>query len=186
MHENETHKSREKAEPILLSANQIAAIKNQPNTYTGRHDKLLVCLVLDHGLRVDELALLKRSDFSLEGGTVTFDRPRKGQRETHNLTDETLEAARNYFATDATGYGNIWRTNGKGRSSLSEHGLSPRDLMKRVRSLGKNIGIENLSPYDLRHTWRQTVHMQHFWVQTTTNIFNGLLVLTPKRQMQNL
>jgi len=179
----EIHESREKAQLILLDADQIAAIKSQPDTPTGRHDKLLICLALDHGLGVDELALLQRSDFHLEVGTVTFDRPRTGRRETHNLTDETLEAARNYFTTDAPGYGNIWRTSINGRPSLSEYGMSSRDITKRIRSLGKKIGIDNLSPYDLRHTWQKTVHIQHFWVHTTTNIFNGLLVLTPKPQI---
>ena len=179
----ETHKSREKAEPILLNADQIAAIKNQPDTPIGRQDRLLVCLAIDHGLRVDELALLQRSDFHLEGGTVTFDRPMTGQREMHNLTDEALKAARKYFAADVPGYGNIWRTSGKVHPSLSEYGMSSRDIIKRIRLLGEKIGIDNLSPYDLRHTWMQTIHMQHLWVHTATNIFNGLLVLTPKPQM---
>ena len=176
----ETRTSREKAEPILLDAEQIAAIKDQPDTPTGRHDRLLICLALNHGLQVSELALLERGDFNLEDGTMTFERPGTGYREMHKLTDETLKAARNYIAADAPKYGNIWRT------SLLKHGMSSGEIIKRIGLLGKVIGIDNLTPNDLRHTWAQAFHMQPFWVDTATNIFNGLLVLTPKPRIQSL
>ena len=143
----ETPIDYKKAEPILLDAAKINALKNQPDNPKGRHDKLLVCLALNHGLRVSELALLQRSDFYLAGGTLTFDRPKTGHRETHQLTDETLEAAKKYFADDAPGFGNIWRT------SLSEQGMWTRAISERIGVLGRRIGIDNLSPQDLRHTW---------------------------------
>ena len=93
----ETPKSRKKAKPILLDGDQIAAIKDQPDTPKGWRDKLLIGLALDHGLRDIELALLQRHDFYLEAGTVTFDRPQTGQRATFKLSDYTLEAAKVYF-----------------------------------------------------------------------------------------
>jgi len=142
----ETRKDK-KAELFLLNADQITAIKEQPDTPKGRRDKLLVCLALDHGLRVSELAILQRSDFYLAAGTMTFDRSETGYRETHKLSDETVEAARKYFAGDAPGFGNIWR------SSLSAQGMSARTISKRIKALGKRIAIDNLSPHDLRHTW---------------------------------
>lgn len=142
----ETQKD-EKTKFILLEADQIIAIKDQPDTPTGRRDKLLVCLALDHGLRVSELALLQRSDFYLTAGSLIFDRAETGYRETHKLSDETVEAARKYFAADVVGFGNIWRT------SLSDQGMWTRAIIKRIRALGKKIAIDNLSPHDLRHTW---------------------------------
>lgn len=143
----ETRKGRKKAELILLTADQIAAIKDQPDTPKGRRDMLLVCLALDHGLRVSELALLQRSDFYLEAGTVTFDRPNTGQRNTIKLSDETVESARKYFVTDMPGFGNIWRPN------LSGMDMSTKTISRRIKALGKKIAIDNLSPNDLRHTW---------------------------------
>jgi integrase len=143
----ETRKGRRKGELILLDADQVTAIKDQPDTPIGRRDKLLVCLALDHGLRVSELALLQRSDFYLAAGTVTFDRSETGLRDTHKLSDETLEAARKYFAADAPGFGNIWRP------SLSGQSMSTGAISRRIRALGKRIAIDNLSPHDLRHTW---------------------------------
>jgi integrase len=143
----ETHKYRKKAELILLDADQVTALKDQPDTPRGWRDKLLVCLALDHGLRVCELAVLQRSDFYLAAGTVTFDRSETGHRDTHKLSDDTLEAARKYFAEDTPGFGNVWRP------SLSGQGMSTRAISRHIRALGKRIAIDNLSPHDLRHTW---------------------------------
>jgi integrase len=143
----EIREGLKKAEPILLDTDQITAIKNQPDTPRGRRDKLLVCLALDHGLRVSELAILQRSDFYLEDGTLTFDRPKTGQSVTLKLSDETVEAARRYFDGDAPGFGNVWRP------SLSGQSVSTGTISKHIRALGKRIGIDNLAPDDLRHTW---------------------------------
>jgi len=108
---------------------------------------LMVCLALDHGLRVNELALLRRSDFNLEAGSMTFERPQIGQRATLKLSDQTLEAARNYFGTDAPGYDSVWLPGFPGIDELN--GM----IHKRIRAFGERIGIETLSPADLRHTW---------------------------------
>ena len=145
--ETQGGRSRKKAEPILLDADQIAAIKDQPDTPVGRRDKLLVCLALDHGLRLSELVILQRNAFYLEAGTMTFDRPETGYSATLKLSDETLEAARKYFGGNAPGFGNVWQPN------LSRQSVSPGMISKRIRELGKRIGIDNLSPDDLRHTW---------------------------------
>jgi integrase len=130
----EIREGLKKAEPILLDTDQITAIKNQPDTPRGRRDKLLVCLALDHGLRVSELAILQR-------------RPNTGQSVTLKLSDETVEAARRYFDGDAPGFGNVWRP------SLSGQSVSTGTISKHIRALGKRIGIDNLAPDDLRHTW---------------------------------
>lgn len=143
----EIREGRKKDKPILLDIDQITAIKNQPDTPEGRRDKLLVCLALDHGLRVGELAILQRSDFYPDAGTVTFDRPETGYRATLRLSDETIEAARKYFGGDVPGFGNVWRP------SLSGQNVSNETISKRIRALGKRIAIDNLSPNDLRHTW---------------------------------
>ncbi len=146
----EIREGREKAELILLDIDQITAIKDQPDTPEGRRDKLLICLALDHGLRVSELAILQRGDFYLEAGTLTFDRPKTGQSVTLKLSDETVNAARKYFGGNDPGFGNLWRP------SLSGQSVSTRTIGKRIRVLGKRIAIDNLSPDDLRHTWATT------------------------------
>ena len=141
----ETRKGRKKGERILLDDDQATAIKDQPDTPAGRRDKLLVCLALDHGLRVSELASLQRSDFDLAAGTVTFDRSETVRRDTHNLSQDTLEAARNYFAADIPGFGSIWRPGHAGQDT------STRAISRRIRALGKRIAIDNLSPRSKAH-----------------------------------
>ncbi len=40
-----------KAQPVSLTPAQAALLKGQPETAQGRRDALLMCLLLDHGLR---------------------------------------------------------------------------------------------------------------------------------------
>lgn len=142
-----THQGRKTTELIYLDENQVRAIKDQPDTARGRRDALLVCLALDHGLRVGELASLQAGDFQLAAGTLTFYRSETGRRDTHKLSEDTLEAARRYFAAGSPGIGSAW---GPGPSG---QGVSTTAISRRIRALGKRIAIENLSPQDLRHTW---------------------------------
>jgi integrase len=52
-----------KAEVVSLTREQAASLKTQPDTPQGRRDALLMCLLLDHGLRCGEVASLQVSDF---------------------------------------------------------------------------------------------------------------------------
>ncbi|MCC6147229.1 MAG: hypothetical protein IT308_06635, partial [Anaerolineaceae bacterium] len=45
-----------KAAPVLITTEQAKKLKVQPPTPQGRRDALIVCFLLDHGLRVGELA----------------------------------------------------------------------------------------------------------------------------------
>src|ERR1700746_1528975 len=45
-------KGKKKAEPVVISKDQATQLKQQqPDTPQGRRDALLMCLLLDHGLR---------------------------------------------------------------------------------------------------------------------------------------
>ena len=63
-----TRKGVKKAEAVSLDKAQVRALKTQPDTPQGRRDALLMCLLLDHGLRVGELAVLKVTAFDLPQG----------------------------------------------------------------------------------------------------------------------
>ena len=68
-----TRVGHKKAEHVSISSNQAARLKiEHPNTPNGRRDALLMCLLLDHGLRVGEVAGLKVKDFDLEAGKMVF------------------------------------------------------------------------------------------------------------------
>jgi integrase len=90
-----------KAAWVVLSKEQAAMLKAQPDTPQGRRDSLLMCLLLDHGLRCGEVAALEVSALDLQGGLMTFYRQKVDKVQTHRLTADTLTAARAYFANDA-------------------------------------------------------------------------------------
>jgi integrase len=155
----ETRKGNKKAAAVSLSPQQTWQLKAQPDTPQGRRDAVLMCLLLDHGLRVGEVARLAVTDFDLKAGALTFYRPKVDKTQTHRLTPQTLRAARTYFGHDAPARGSIWRASASkqaGREAartLTAQGITERALTKRVRVLGQAIGIDGLSAHDCRHYW---------------------------------
>lgn len=61
--------------PIVLSQEEIKALKNAPNTRypTGLRDKAIIYLALNTGLRVDEIINLKPENIHLKAKTITLD-----------------------------------------------------------------------------------------------------------------
>lgn len=152
----QTRTGAKKAEAVIIPADIADAIKQQPDTPQGRRDALLMCLLLEHGLRVGEVAILTRSNFDLKAGTFTFKRPKVSIEQTHELTKATRRAAIAYLSQDAPAEGILWRKSHKGTSHLSGQ-LSAisaeRALTKRVELLGRKAGIDGLSAHDCRHFW---------------------------------
>jgi integrase len=140
-----------KAQPVGLTRSEAATLKRRPNTPQGRRDALLMCLLLDHGLRCGEVAGLKTQDFDLAAGMMTFYRPKVDKIQTHRLSEDTLRAARAYLG-DAPETGSLWRRSRKD-GQLHQPGLSVQAITARVRELGQSISIEGLSAHDCRHHW---------------------------------
>ena len=67
-----TRKGAKKAQPVSLTPEQAARLKAQPDTPQGRRDALLLCLLLDHGLRVGEVAGLAVQGLRSGRGRVAF------------------------------------------------------------------------------------------------------------------
>lgn len=142
-----------KADHTKISKEQADQLKQHPDSPQGRRDAVLMCLLLDHGLRCGEVALLQVSHFNLKDGTMTFYRPKVDKTQTHQLTPDTLKALRAYFNSgDATPTGYLLRGSRKG-GKLTEAGMSERAITARVKELGEQIGIDTLSAHDLRHYW---------------------------------
>jgi integrase len=152
-------RSNKKAQPVTLSKTQAAALKTQPDTPQGRRDALIMALLLDHGLRVGELARLAVADFDLKAGELHFYRPKVDKVQTHRLTPDTLRAARAYLGQDAPALGVIWRASaskrdGKDkRGELTTQGISARAITERVNDLGARAGLVDLRAHDCRHYW---------------------------------
>jgi integrase len=153
-----TRIGHKKEAPVRLTPTQARTLKSQPDTPQGRRDALLMCLLLDHSLRVGEVVRLEAADFDLERGELRFYRPKVDIVQTHQLTSDTWRTARAYFRLDAPKSGRILlgsRKNGR----LTKKPLSIRAIKKRVASLCRTqLNIENdedaeLSPHDCRHYW---------------------------------
>jgi integrase len=148
-------KGAKKAEAVTIPEDIAQVLKAQPGTTgQGRRDALIMCLLLDHGLRVSEIAILTRQAFDMKAGTFTFYRPKVNKTQTHTLTADTRNAARAYFRYDAPADGILWRKSHKGTGKLGaqlSETSATRALTKRVELLGRHAGIEGLSAHDARH-----------------------------------
>ncbi|MCX6055227.1 MAG: tyrosine-type recombinase/integrase [Chloroflexi bacterium] len=142
-----------KSTPIKLDLDQAKKLKDQPDTPQGRRDTFLLCLLLDHGLRVGEVAALAASDFSIEEQQLRFFHPKVNKEQIHKLSTDTLNALRNYqLHGDMPQKGLVLRRSKKNQE-LGEAGMSERAITGRVATLGEKIGISGLSAHDCRHFW---------------------------------
>lgn len=162
-----TRRSTKKRKATLVDEATDNALKQPRNSSSQAYrDALLMCLLLDHGLRASEVALLKVSDIDLESGEMRFHRPKvKGTAHewtTHKLTPATREVASYYMGTlypptllpDGPLILATTRRlkNGQGGHLLGE-GLNRVRLSERAAWLGKQLGIsKKLSAHDCRHT----------------------------------
>jgi len=150
-----------KATPVLLTAEQARLLKDQPDSPQGRRDRLLMCLLLDHGLRVGEVAALVVEELDLPAGMLRFYRPKVGKEQVHRLSPDTLKAAQAYaLAGDMLASGPLLRQSQHGSlkssdqpAKLAQAGMGERSLTQRVRLLGERLGVSGLSAHDCRHYW---------------------------------
>ena len=143
-----------KSAAVGLTLDQARRLK-RPTDTTGQaaRDSLIMCLLLDHGLRVGELAGLTVEALDLDAGQMTFYRPKVDKTQTHNLTAATLTAARRYLAMRPTiAGGGVWVASDR-RGRLLARPMSGRAISKRVGLLGLDVGAVGLSPHDCRHYW---------------------------------
>lgn len=151
-----TRRGDKKADAVSITPAQAKRLKKQPDNPQGRRDAVLMALLLDHGLRVSEVAGLRVTDVDLARGTLTFYRPKVDMTQTHKLTRASKSALRAYIeAGDAPAIGPLLRASASAQR-LTHAGVSTRNLSERVRYLGSLAGIEGLSAHDLRHYWATT------------------------------
>lgn len=144
-----------KASPVTLSLEQIERLKSQPmDSPQGCRDGLMFCLLLDHGLRVGEVAQLKRQALDVENGVIRFYRSKVGKTQIHRLSRDTMRIAiiyLRYWNEQPAETALLLRVERNGQ--LGKRGISTRGIAQRVSALGEKIGIQGLSPHDCRHAW---------------------------------
>jgi integrase len=126
-----------------------------PETPQGRRDRLLMCILLDLGLRAGEASALTVGGLDLTAETIRVNRKKVGKQQTHRLTEDILDildliiAAQELLPkpTDAL----IRRSYNDGR--LGMQGMGPVTLSRRVHFIASQHGIEGLTAHDCRHFW---------------------------------
>ncbi|HWQ47194.1 MAG TPA: site-specific integrase [Longilinea sp.] len=142
-----------KETPVHISPEQARALKNQPPTPQGCRDGLLLCLLLDHGLRAGEAAGLGVDQVDLEEGTLRFYRPKVAKEQTHRLTQDTLAALHAYAACGGLEPGKPLLRRILKNEQFGQHSMTTRGISLRVELLGDLLGLEHLSAHDCRHFW---------------------------------
>lgn len=147
-----TRLSERKIQPTRVNVETIARLKRQPDTLQGWRDALLICLLGDHGLRIGEIAPLTVEAFDLVEGTFTFYRPKVDKTQIHRMTQATYRTLIAYQKRGGPTSGPLWISTHKGGGQVPGR-WSVRAMQDRIAFLGKKIGIDKLSPHDLRHAW---------------------------------
>ena len=149
----ESHRGTKAAHTVTISDTEARALKTHPDTPQGRRDALLMCLLLEHGLRESEAVGLTVDGVDLTAKTIGFYRPKTGENATQEMTPATLRAMRAWFDSgDVPAMGPILRASRKG-GALADHAMSMSAIRSRVRALGERVGVVGLSPHDCRHHW---------------------------------
>ncbi len=90
-----------KAQPVSISHVPAEKLMAQPATPLGRRDALLLFLLLEEGLRIGEVVLLKAGDFDLDHGELHFYRPKVDREQRLKISEKTVVTARTYLENDA-------------------------------------------------------------------------------------
>jgi len=145
-----TRRGLKKADWTVITPQQAEQLKRQADTPQGRRDAVIMTVLIDHGLRVSELARLTVGDVDLENNELRFYRPKTDDQDKHWFTPDSREALRAYMTQDAPAIGPLLKASHR-HGGLTKRGMSIRAISARVKVLGQAIGIEHLSPHDLRH-----------------------------------
>lgn len=147
-----TRVGAKKSEPVWITPEQARMLKDQPDTPQGRRDRLLICLLLDHGLRCGEVALLQVEHVDLKRGLLRFFRPKVHREQKHRLTRDTLAAMKAYLALDQLAPKGPLLLGSRRGGGLGGS-MGERAITARVELLGEQVGVVGLSAHDGRHYW---------------------------------
>jgi integrase len=150
-------KPQKKAENVVIPLADIVSLKHDHNISKpqGRRDAVLMCLLLDNGLRASEIVLLTVGSIDLKRGLMRFYRPKVNKTQTHDLSKDALNALREYIKQDAIGDKDapLLKASKKSGELSDKAGLTTRSITRIVNQLGERIGLEGLSAHDCRHAW---------------------------------
>ena len=145
-----------KAEHTKLSPAQRTKLKTaHDDAPQGRRDRLMMCLLLDHGLRVSEAVAVTVGAWDQASNTLVVYRKKTKKTQTLELSNDTQFALLAYVnAGDcpADPDAKLLRSSLKS-GALSHAGMTESGCAARVREIGLRHGIRGLSPHDARHSF---------------------------------
>lgn len=151
-----TRVGAKKAEHTKLTAAQRTKLKNaHDDTPQGRRDRLMLCLLLDHGLRVSEAVGVTVAALDMTANTLVVFRKKTKKWQTLLLSDSTRFALLAYInGGDLPGdpAARLLRSSLKS-GALGHAGMTESGCAARVAALGLRLGIHGLSPHDCRHSF---------------------------------
>jgi integrase len=152
-----TRKGKKKAQATEITTDQALRLKKTSRPGRRSHDEaiadrdaLMAGLLIELALRCSEVHSLNIEDINLQAGTIRIYRQKtarsKDETENHSLPQHSRIAAERYLST-------LGRTQGPLFLGYNGNRLSTRAINERIGVLGEIIGVEALSPHDLRHFW---------------------------------
>jgi integrase len=158
-----TRKSTKKAMPAPVSTVQALRLKKATTqidrkrrprdiTLTAK-DALMMGLFIEQAFRVGEVVRLDIEWFDRDAGTVAVYRPKTKDWQTHRLKKHTRLALDVYLAGEQRTSGPLLLGYASKQKQNDDRRITRYGLYDRVRLLGQQVGIPNLSPHDLRHYW---------------------------------
>ena len=135
-----------------LSSLQVERLKHEhPDTLKGKRDALIFALFLDMGLRESELLSLTKESFDMDTKTLHWHREKTNNNGHEQMSQDVMTAAAAYFkAHETTGEKALLLSVNKWGHVTGN--LTMRGLVSIVKAAGETVGIDNLSPHDLRHS----------------------------------
>ena len=155
-----TRMSTKKQTARSLSTLQVERLKHEhPDTLKGKRDALILCLFLDMGLREGELLSLTAESFDMSEKVLHWHREKTNNNGHETMSRDVYAAAAEYFKAYEATEKKITPTPGRSTVSVSVNqwgqitgGLTLRGVVDIVRTAGDKVGIDHLSPHDLRHS----------------------------------
>ena len=151
-----TRLSKKKTTATEISEEKVYQLKHeQGNTLKGKRDALILSIMLDIGLRESEVVTLTWSSIDLETRVIEWYRMKTNNRGRELISRDVENAYRAYRdALTEEGEelsGSLWVTVSKG-GKVTGKGLSVDSIKLLVKTAGDALGIDHLSPHDLRHS----------------------------------
>jgi integrase len=147
----ERRKQSRKPRATVMTVEQARALKHQhPATLLGQRNRLLMCILLDLGLRISEALGIQCADIA--GDLVTVCREKVGITQVHRLKADAFAALTAYRQAGGPTEGPLIRQVRRGDHLGAP--LSANGAYKIVRALGSQIAppLADLGPHDCRHS----------------------------------